>query len=307
MNISAFTLIIGLFSGFWLPLAHAQTAPPHVVVSITPFHALVAGVTCGVVDPKLLVPPGASPHHYTLRPSEVEMLHQADIVFWGGPDLESFLDKSLSTLSHAKVIRLDQTPGLQLLPIRRSPVWEEDDHHHGEGVSDMHFWLNPKNASILVDYIAKVFSEQDPVNAALYEKNRQALKLELAALDLKLTAKLKNVKKIPYLVFHDGYQYFEHHYGLTSVGAITLHPELPISLERLNTLRQTIQKSKAHCIFSEPQFKPKLVERLVEETGIKTGVLDPEGKKTPQCAKGYFILLENLANSLNTCLSSSAQ
>lgn len=291
---------------------------PSVVVSITPFHALVSGLMEGVGTPTLLVQPGISPHHYSLRPSEVKELHKADIVIWGGPDLESFLSKPLQTLSHAKIIELDKTPGLTLLPTRQSAVWQEAgehahaDHHHGHdhghshGAWDMHFWLDPNNALLMNDYITKILTENDPNHAAIYKKNNAKLKMEIQKLDRSLQKKLKNIQGKPFLVFHDGYQYFEHHYGLNAVGAITLHPELPISLERLNTLNNTIKSSKAICVFSEPQFKPKIVEQLAKETGIKTGVLDPEGLKTHEGAQGYFQLMNNLADSLTTCLSQSS-
>lgn len=286
----------------------AIKSAPEVLVSITPFHALVAGVMCGVKEPRLLLQPGASPHHYSLRPSEVAALHKADIIFFGGPDLESFLEKPLSTLSRAKIVRLDKTPKLQLLNLRTEVDWlksQHDNHdhdHHHTGTYDMHFWLDPKNAIVLVDYITEILAKEDPLHANQYKKNSENLKQELKALDLQLQQKLAKVKKVPYLVFHDAYQYFEERYGLKSMGAITLHPELPISLERLKHLQNNMINHKTACVFSEPQFKPKIVETLVEGTNIKTGVIDPLGDKTSHCAKGYFTLLENIAKSLEECL-----
>ena len=73
-------------------------AAPEVVASVAPIHSLVAAVMAGVGEPKLLVPPGASPHAYSLRPSEARALAGADIVFRVGPGLETFLDKPLAAL-----------------------------------------------------------------------------------------------------------------------------------------------------------------------------------------------------------------
>lgn len=302
---------------------------PKVIVSIPPFQSLVASIMEGVATPKLLLPKGASLHHYSLRPSQIKMLQEADIVIWGGPELETFLANTLKNLPADHVIQLNKTPGLALLTQRRGAIWPEHDHgdHHEEdhghshdhehhdheghgheghshsGLYDMHYWLDPTNAIQLVDYLRQELSQKDPEHKLIYERNSQQLKKRIQELDAQLKKKLSGVKRVPYLVFHDGYQYFEHHYGLNAVGAIAIHPELPISLDRLNTLRDTMNRSQAQCVFSEPQFKPKIVQQLIKGTTIRTGELDPEGATIPEGPKGYFVLLENLADGLNNCLS----
>lgn len=306
--------------------AASVASAPRVVVSITPFHALVAGVMCGVGTPELLVRPGASEHDFSLRPTKVRELHEADIIFWGGPGLETYLIKPLNTVQKAQIVELQKTPDLLLLPVRTSPNWEPhvhgnhahenhahgELHEHGEGdghehddheISDMHFWMDLHNAALMTDKIQEILSEKDPHHKAIYKKNSESIKNRLLIIDKKIKEKLASVQNVPFLVFHDGYQYFEHRYHLNGIGAITLHPEYPIGLERLTAIRNTIQKSKAKCIFSEPQFSPKLVDELSRELHVKKGVLDPLGPKTPECAEGYFNLLENLSNSIYGCLA----
>jgi zinc transport system substrate-binding protein len=310
--------------------ASISNKSPQVVASITPFYNLVASIMEGVGTPKLLVRLGASPHDYALRPSDIQMLKEADVVFWAGPTLETFLVKPLNSRDlkpHAKIVQFDQTPGLLLMPVRQSPNWEScghshgsDDHghahhhhsaqcaHHDQGDSDsankdMHFWLDPNNAQVLIDSIVKHLSLVDPEHKNIYQKNGTRVKAQLKEIDQKIKEKLKSVKTIPFIVFHDAYQYFEHHYGLNGVGAITLHPEVPPSVQRIATIRETIQKTHAACVFTEPQFQPKLVQSITRDTGVHTGELDPLGTIPKNGANGYFVLLENLADSLSACLS----
>lgn len=316
LNFNPIVLCIALIAGSWSTSTLCASSSPLVVASITPFYDLVASVMEGVGIPKLLVKAGASPHQYTLRPSDIQMIKDADIIFWAGPDLESFLVKPLSTNNlkkEAQVIQFDKTPGLLLLPIRQSANWDPHDHHDNHeghddhshqhhGTIDMHFWLDPNNARLLIDNIVKQLAKIDAPNASIYQKNGKKIKHQLAQLDLTLKAKLKNVSKIPYIVFHDAYQYFEHHYGLNGVGAITLHPEVPPSVQRLSVIRETIQKTHAQCVFTEPQFEPKLVQSIIEDTHVKSGVLDPLGPEPKNGQNGYFILLETITKSLSHCL-----
>ncbi len=313
-TLSCFILVLGTL--FWpsigLPIG---TSPPKVVVSITPFYALVAYVMQGVGTPKLLVKNGSSPHQYALRPSEMKLLKEANIIFWAGPNLETFLLKPLAGLqaeTPVSIVELAATPGLLLLPIRQTPNFDphqchdhNHDHPHAEDnhpAMDMHFWLDPKNAIILTEHIVNTLSQIDPKHLNIYQRNAHTLKKRLHALDLQIGKKIAKIKNKPFVVFHDAYQYFEHHFGLNGVGAITLHPEVPPSAKRLAQIRSLIQQSTAHCVFTEPQFQPKLVQSIIQDLNVKTSELDPIGQAKHNNPEGYFQLLDNLSDSLSTCL-----
>jgi len=308
-----FTILLFTISGLWPASASVAVTPesPKVVVSITPFYALVADLMEGVGTPILLVQPGASPHQYALRPSDLQRLAEADLIFWAGPTLETFLVKPLGNLPPSKkIIVLEKTPQLLLLPVRQEPAWEPhahtDDTAHTDEHStdhDMHFWLDPHNAVILTDAIVQNLVQTDPKHADIYKKNGENLKTRLRALDIHIAQKLADVQNIPYLVFHDAYQYFEHRYHLNAVGSITLHPELPPSAKRLTIIRGILEKTKARCVFTEPQFQSKLVHSIIQDLPVKIGELDPIGQATQDNPEGYFVLLENLADSMKNCLA----
>ena len=108
-----------LAAGALALLPPAALAEPAVVASIPPIHSLVAGVMEGIGDAHLLVKGGASPHTYTLRPSDAGLLSRADVIFWVGEELEAFLVKPLSALgAAAEVVALSEAPGLRLLAAR---------------------------------------------------------------------------------------------------------------------------------------------------------------------------------------------
>lgn len=297
---------------WWITSAFASTTP-NVVVTIPPFHALVSAVMEDVGEPELLVKNGASPHHYNLRPSEIKSLQEANLIFWGGPALETFLVKPLQTIeSSVKVVELDKTPKLLLLSPRRTAAFKQPHSHdeghsccghdHGSDARDMHFWLDPNNAKLMVAVIVKTLSQADPSHQEQYRNNAKKFIAKIDALDRELKIKLKPIQKMPYIVFHDAYQYYDNYYGLTGVGSITIHPELPISLQRLTEIRDRVKKTKSTCLFREPQFKSALVENLGQETGTRVGELDPLGQSQAKDGSDYLKLLDNIANSLKECL-----
>ena len=124
----------------------AQAAGPNVVVSIKPIHSLVAAIMQGVGEPSLIVEGGASPHTYSMKPSNAAALQDADVVFWVGHGLEAFLEKPLETLGgKAKVVELEEAAGLETLPFREGGAFEAHDDgdeghaghaHEAEGAHD---------------------------------------------------------------------------------------------------------------------------------------------------------------------------
>ena len=102
---------------------------PNVAVDIAPVHSLVARVMEGVGTPDLIVPMGASPHGYNLRPSEAAALQDSDLVFWIGEDLTPWMEGAVATLADgATVTGLLDSDGTVLLNFREGALFEAHDH-----------------------------------------------------------------------------------------------------------------------------------------------------------------------------------
>ena len=298
----------------------------NVVTSVKPVHSLVSGVMKGVGKPDLIVQGSASPHTYSLKPSQAKKLEEADLVFWMGHELESFLEKPLEAIANnAKVVELIDTEGLKRIKMREGGAFddhghdehdehdEHDDHKdhdeheghddHGHGEFDVHVWLDPENAKVLVNEIKHELIELDPSNSATYQENAEALIVKLDQLIADVSVKLASEKDKGFVVFHDAYQYFEERFGMRAVGSITVSPEVLPGANRIRELQEKIVELNAHCVFSEPQFEPKLVSTVIEGTQANTGVLDPLGASIQDGPELYFTLIHNMANSLYECLS----
>ncbi|MEH6720301.1 MAG: zinc ABC transporter substrate-binding protein [Aurantimonas endophytica] len=122
---------LALSASLLLATAGIANAAPNVVVSIKPLHSLVAAVMEGVSEPSLIVTGAGSPHNYALKPSQAAALEEADLIFWMGHELETFLERPVETIgTGATVVSLIDAPGLKLLPFREGGAFEAHDHAH---------------------------------------------------------------------------------------------------------------------------------------------------------------------------------
>ena len=286
-----------------------------VVVSIKPFHSLVSTVMQGVSEPALLLNGNNSPHTYSLRPSAAVKLQNADLVFWGGENLEGFLAKPIHSLAAgARVVSFEDTPGLILRPFRSVKEWQEldpeskndQDHVKKRKINrlpgnDPHIWLDPLNAQKITQYLVQILSEFDPDNAQTYHSNGKKTILRLSDLNIQLETKMSSVSSKPYIVFHDAYQYFEKRYQLNPIASVTVNSGTSTSVGRLIDIRKKIKIKKVLCIFTEPQFSPKLVQTVISGTAVKKGILDPIGTSISPGPEMYFTLLNNISHSISTC------
>lgn len=278
-------------------------AAPTVLATVKPVHSLVAAVMAGVGEPELLIGGALSAHSYELKPSDAHNIRHAAVIFEVGPDMESYLAGPLATLGR-KVIALEKAPGVRLLPARHGGLWGDDqDHDHDHGPTDPHIWLDPQNAIAMTREIARTLAATDPAHAAAYRANAANEIAEINRLDGELKTKLAPVRHKPYLVFHDAYQYFETHYGLSAAGSVTVAPDRPVGARRIAELRKAVTEGRVVCLFREPQFPPKLIETLDADTKARIGVLDPLGADLKPGPRLYPTLMRDLAQSLSSCLT----
>ncbi len=244
---------------------------------------------------------------------------------------------------NAKVVELGAADGLTLLPYREGGPFESHDHahdheasegghdhshdhesaeqahddshdhshdhghdhshDHGHGAHDMHLWLDPENAKVFVGEIEKALSEADPDNADAYAQNAAATVERLDALIDETRAALANVENRGFVVFHDAYQYYENRFDFPAAGSITVSPEVMPGAQRLGEIRDRIRELGVACVFSEPQFEPRLVSVVMEGTDAHAAVLDPYGADLTDGPDTYFEAMTNLTTSLTQCLN----
>lgn len=130
-------LLAILSGGLAVVTPGSAAASPAVVTDIGPIDSIAARIMAGVGTPEPILPAGADPHSYSLRPSEARRLGEADLVIWIGPGMTPWLADPLDALAGgARVLTLDALPGLTLLPVRASGPFERSEHDHGSEEHD---------------------------------------------------------------------------------------------------------------------------------------------------------------------------
>ncbi|MCW5721312.1 MAG: zinc ABC transporter substrate-binding protein, partial [Devosia sp.] len=117
-----------------------------------------------------------------------------------------------------------------------------------------------------------------------------------------IDAQLAPVRAVPFVVFHDAYQYFEARFGLDVAGTLTVSPDVMPGAARIEELRAKVQELGATCVFAEPNFQPAIVRTVIEGTDARAGTLDPEGSALAEGPDLYANLLRHLAAGLVDCL-----
>ena len=305
-----------------------------VISTIQPINSLVSAVIGNTGKTISIIPAEQSPHDFKLKPSDVKVLQNSNIIFYVSNHLESSVTKVFKNLpKNIKLINLMEESGINHLAIRDNAAWERHDHHgddhddhdkhgkkhddhddhdkHGkkhddhddhEKEDDVHIWLSPDNAIKIVQKVNKVLSLYFPENSKIYNENTTKFIDKIRNLKMELIKELSPIKNKPYIVFHDAYQYFEKTFELNAVGSVALEGDIASSPKQISFIKDKIIKSKASCVFQEPQFDSKLVKIVVEGTNAKIGTLDPLGVNITGNKDFYLQLLTNMAKSLKECL-----
>jgi zinc transport system substrate-binding protein len=301
-----FSIFVAFIASFLL-IGSAQ-AEVRVLTSIKPLQLIAAAVQDGVAIPEVLLPPGASPHNYALRPSDVRKVQSVDLLYWIGPDMEGFMPRVLNGRTLPSVAVQD-LPGLKLRHFAEdnhshAEEADEHDHDHRPGTLDAHLWLSPANARVIAAKMAADLGAADSANAAHYQRNLKAFDERLDALDARLKKRLAGVEGKPYFVFHEAFDYFEDAYGLKHAGVFSVAAEVQPGAQHVAAMRARLQEVGKTCVFSEPPLRPRLAETLVAGLPVKLAELDALGGYTPATAQGYEQVLEKLGNDLAGCLES---
>jgi zinc transport system substrate-binding protein len=289
----------------------SNVAGATVLTSIRPLAFIAAAIADGIMPVEVLLPPTASPHDYNLRPSDLRRLRAAKLVVWVGPELESFLSKPLQALTVPQLL-LSQSAAIRPL-LRVDDHITETDHiesnrgasmtqapsapcctHHPAGY-DPHIWLSPVMARQIARQIQMTLLEANPQHHSRLVANLNRFEQQLNQIEQAIHSQLAPLRHRGYFVFHDAYRYFESYFGLQQLGYFTINPLLAPGAQRLQQIRRQLQQPGVICLFTEPQFKPRIIESIASGTRARVGILDPLGSDIPVMRESYLRFLTQLA------------
>lgn len=294
-----------LLLGCLVGAATAATASPlRVVATVQPIAMLVREIAGPHATVFALVPPGASPHTFEPKPSDVAKLTGAALVVEVGAGLDGWVGALLSAASPAPArLVLLEAPGLDPLPadsghtaLRHSPAPVRVDPH---------VWLDPLRVrDALVPAIVERLATLDPAQRAAYETAGVVLRERLGALDAEVRAALDGRGR-RFVSFHAAWRYFAQRYGLEEIGVVEEAPGEEPTPRELATLVARARDAGLPAILVEPQLSPRVARALAAEFGATTVLVDPNGDPADPARDTYPELLRWNAEAFARALGSA--
>ena len=305
--------LFSALAGVGLMAVASASVNAAVLASVKPIGFIAAAIADGVTPVEILLPDGASEHDYSLRPSDIKRLKDADLVVWVGPEMEAFMTKIVADLPANNTVEMRSLEGVKALLVKghkeekeghehADEVGEKGQTHHHHGEYNMHLWMSPEIAEKTAVAIHAKLLELMPENKDKLDANLKHFESELASADAEIGNQLAPVKGKGYFVFHDAYTYFEKHYGLTPLGHFTVNPEIQPGAQHLHDIRTQLVEQKATCVFAEPQFRPAVIDAVARGTRVRSGTLDPLGTSITPARDSYVTFLSQLSSQYTSCL-----
>lgn len=256
---------------------------------ITLFTRAVAG-DCATVTP--LIPANTGPHEFQARPSDLTALRQARVLVKNGLEMESFLDKLVTSSGNSKLAVIDSSRGIATIDSPEAEAehghehgsdhdqgsgaghGEAGDHGHAHGAVNPHIWLDPLRAVQQVQTIRDGLVKADPSCAEGYKRNATAYITQLRKLNSEIADQLKPYSGKTFIAFHDFAPYFAQRYGLKAEFLVDV-PELNPSPADLQRVAADVRRTQLKALLSEPQEGQRSFNTLAQDLGVKIIVFDP--------------------------------
>ncbi len=284
--ISALLLMVLVFCA----LAFPALAKVRAIVSIVPQKFFLEQLAGDLVEITVMVPPGASPHTYEPRPSQMMALNEADIYFSIGVEFEKNWVPRFRQLNKHLVF-VDTSQGIEKIPmVTEGNTAEERGNPSPDGCFDPHVWLAPRLVRKISKTMADSLSTIDPDHRHKYQQHLEIWEKKLQQLDEQLYQATRPMQDHPYfLVFHPSWGYFAREYELRQL-AVEHHGSEP-GPRSLAALIDRATKLGIKTIFVQPQYQGNSGRVLARALGGRVVKIDP-------LAENWLENLKTLARKL---------
>lgn len=277
-------------------LPSSGQAQDPVLASVKPLQLIASAVTAGVSEPGVLIPANQSPHHFSLKPSDVRRIVDADVIVWVGPGLETYLTSVL------------QEPGVQRKTLEMASIANVilldsgELSHDPESIYDPHLWLDTRNALTLAAALASRLQQVDPANAARYQGNLERFESAVLALNEQLESRFADLGNTTFAVYHNGTQYFEQQMGLQHLFVLVPNHEVQPGVRHLLDLRAQVNSLRPVCLLEDINANAATVETVFRDAPLRRVRLDTLGEDITPSPESYVQLMLTIAEDIEQCL-----
>jgi zinc transport system substrate-binding protein len=293
--------------GFCFGNCKAQTKIK-ITASVFPLMEFAQAVSGDRGEVSLLLPPGAEIHTWRPRPSDLLKISSSDVFVYVGAGLEPWLDDVLKSVHN---------PNLRILRVSEAVTPKEKVEHqvkmgheehryehaneHTHGTLDPHIWLDFAIDKKIIDKIVGLFSQIEPANSELFERNGAVYKKKLEDCDRRFREELGQCKHNTFILGgHAAFGYLARRYNLQQISLYGVNPDSRPTPKQLVRVVELAQKHQITVIYYEVYVSDDLAKVIAEEVGAKTLVLNPAANLTVEQIKTkvtfFDIMSKNLAS-----------
>ncbi len=265
----------------------ANSGKPQIYTSFYAIYDFVSAIGGDKIEVHNMVPSGTEPHDWEPSTKDMADLYDADILFYNGMGMESWIDKVTAAVG-------DNVEYVML-----------SDVIADKSSSDPHIWLDPENALKMAEKIKNTLCEKDAVYKDYYEKNYYNLADEIKAVDSEYKEALTGIKNNKIVVAHEAYGWLCKAYGLEQIAIEGISAESEPSPSKMKELVNILLENNIKYVFYEELVSPKVAKSLADEAGAELLELNPfEGLSDEEIKEGktYTVVMRDNLKNLKTAL-----
>ncbi|GAB6189355.1 metal ABC transporter substrate-binding protein [Marinitoga arctica] len=270
----------------------------NISVSIYPYYLILKDIVDTNDNINIIVPPGKSPHTYSVSSKDVINIYKSDLIIFNGLNSEIFISKIIPNLKKKNIPFLyisDFIPKEELISKSHDL---HDSHDDESSYYNPHIWLNPYfTFNYIIPGIVNKLIEINPKKEGVYKTNAEILIEKLKLLDAYLLLKSREING-SIITFHNSFPYFAKRYNIKIAGVIESSPGVEPSISEMKRLTDLAKKNNVKALFSEPQLNGKIAEKLSKTLKIKLGEIDPLSTTYKSIDEFYLINFLNILNAI---------
>ncbi len=254
----------------------------NIVTSIKPIYSIVNSITHNVGKVGLLLDSQQSAHHFHLKPSQMSLIDNADLVIAIHPNMEEGINKILRNIPNEKVLYMV--------------------NEHDNSSANYHVWLDITKMQNFAKKLTAKLSNIYPDKRFIFEKNLNKLDINLSKLKYSVKSKLKKYNTKPLVTYSNALDYFIESNNLKSVAKVVNNHEQRLSAKRILDARKAIKNNNVKCLISTIEIAPKRTNILAEDFDINNTSVDIIGFNINKDSDLYTKLMLDITNKVEHCL-----
>jgi len=276
----------------------------NIVTTIFPLYDIIDNIGGNNISSSLLIPPGAEPHTYEPKPSDIIAISKADIFVYVGAGLEPWADDMLQGIDTSQIQIIEAATLVDLISLDENKVQETDTNNENISASynyDPHIWLNFDNNTIIASELKRTLIEIDPENSNIYSENFERYKEDIDYLDNNYKTQLSSCdQKTMVTGGHNAYRYLAQQYDFEVISAYGISPDSEPTPSQIAGIIDLVREYDVKYIVFEELVDPRIADALAEETQIQTIMLNPAGNISLAQREDGISFVEIMNDNLST-------